>query len=297
MNNIDEATARAFDDKWGARYAGTTANPGRARRAFEALFSLFPFDELRQAEGFDLGCGQGLFAIFVAPRVGHLHCIDPSPNGLAVARRAMAGMENVEFHLAGIDEIPLPDASQGFGYSLGVLHHVPDTEGALARCVAKLAPGAPFLLYLYYDFENRPLWFRAAWRASDLARRAISRLPFRARRLACDAIAAGIYWPLSRLARLAGKAGGDPGRVPLGSYRDARFGNMRVAALDRFGTRLEQRFSRAAIEAMMRRCGLDEIRFREAEPYWVAFGRKGGRSKRIASRAGLAGAPDVDSNP
>jgi len=274
VSNIDKPTARAFDDKWGARYAAT-ANPDRARRAFEAFFSQFPFDELREAEGFDLGCGQGRFAVHVAPRVGRLHAIDPSPNGLAVARRAAAGLPNVEFHLAGVDEMPLADGSQDFGYSLGVLHHIPDTEGALARCVAKLKPGAPFLLYLYYDFENRPFWFRAVWRSSDFGRRVIARLPFPARRFACDAIAATIYWPLSRFARLVERAGGNPERVPLGSYRDARLGNMRVAALDRFGTRLEQRFSRAAIEAMMRRCGLCDIGFRDGEPYWVAIGRKG----------------------
>jgi SAM-dependent methyltransferase len=285
VSNIDKATARTFDDKWGAHFPGT-ANPGRAQRGFEGFFSLFPFEQLREAEGFDLGCGQGRFAVRVAPRVGRLHCIDPSPNGIAVATRAMAGMANVEFHLAGVDEIPLPDESQDFGYSLGVLHHIPDTEAALARCVAKLKPGAPFLLYLYYDFENRPFWFRAAWRVSDLGRRTISRLPFAARRLACDAVAVAIYWPLSRLARLVEKAGGNAGSIPLGSYRDARLGNMRVAALDRLGTRLERRFSRAAVEAMMSRCGLDAIRFREGEPYWVAIGRKpaGGDDGDAAAR-------------
>ena len=273
MTNIDEATARAFDAKWGADFGGTL-NPERARRGFDQLFSLFPFDELSGAEGFDLGCGQGRFAALVAPRVGRLHCIDPSPNGLAVARRAMAERSNVVFHLAAVDAIPLADSSQDFGYSLGVLHHIPDTEAALRSCVAKLRPGAPFLLYLYYNFENRPLWFRTLWRTSDLVRRMISRLPFRLRRLACDAIAALVYWPLSRFARVVERAGGKAERVPLGSYRDARLGNMRVAALDRFGTALEQRFSRAAIEQMMRRSGLGEIRFREEEPYWVAIGRK-----------------------
>lgn len=273
MSNIDEATARAFEAKWRAR-TGRTDNPERSRRGFEQLFSLFPFDELAHAEGFDLGCGQGRLAVHVAARVGRLHCIDPSPGGIAVARRAMANRCNVDFHLAAVDDIPLADGSQDFGYSLGVLHHVPDTEAALRRCVAKLKPGAPFLLYLYYDLENRPFWFRAAWRAADLGRRVISRLPVRLRRLACDAIAVSVYWPLSRFARLIERAGLDAERVPLGSYRDARLGNMRMAALDRFGTPLEQRFSRAAIEAMMRRSGLDEIRFREGSPYWVAIGRK-----------------------
>jgi hypothetical protein len=48
---------------------------------------------------------------------------------------------------------------------------------------------------------------------------------------------------------------------------------MRVAALDRLGTRLEQRFSRAAIIEMMERCGLTDIRI-EGPPYWVAIGRR-----------------------
>jgi 2-polyprenyl-3-methyl-5-hydroxy-6-metoxy-1,4-benzoquinol methylase len=42
-----------------------------------------------------------------------------------------------------------------FGYSLGVLHHIPDAQKALSDCVKKLKLGAPFLVYLYYSFDNR----------------------------------------------------------------------------------------------------------------------------------------------
>lgn len=118
MKNIDEATVKAFDDKWAAVYGGTR-NPERARKNFEAYFRMFPFDELRGAEGFDLGCGQGHHAAVVAKRVGRLHCIDPSPSGLAVAKHDMVNLPNVEFHLADVDNIPLRDGSQDFGYSMG----------------------------------------------------------------------------------------------------------------------------------------------------------------------------------
>ena len=272
MNNIDEATARAFDDKWGASYGGT-ANPERTREVFDAYFSMFPFEELVEAEGFELGCGNGRHAAIISNLVGRLHCIDPSPNGLTVARARMPGRRHVEYHLADVDNIPLPDDSQDFGYSMGVLHHIPNTEAALASCVAKLKPGAPFLLYLYYDFENRPLWFRAIWRTSDIGRRFISNLPFRVRKAACDAIAITVYWPLARTSGLLARAGIDVEGLPLSSYRTARLGNMRMAALDRLGTRLEQRFSRASIIGMMERCGLTNIRTK-GPPYWVAIGRK-----------------------
>jgi hypothetical protein len=47
---------------------------------------------------------------------------------------------------------------------------------------------------------------------------------------------------------------------------------MRNDALDRFGTRLEQRFSRAQIKDMLERAGLERVTFREGPPYWCALG-------------------------
>jgi SAM-dependent methyltransferase len=245
------------------------------RRMFASYFAVFPWEALpREAEGFDLGCGSGRWAELVLERVGRLHCIDPSEKALAVARRRLGACPGAEFHLAGADAIPLPDSSQDFGYSLGVLHHIPDTEAAMARCVAKLKPGAPFLVYLYYSFDNRPRWFGWIWRSTELFRHSISRLPFPLRKAVTTGIAAGVYWPLARGARLMERAGLDPETVPLSAYRRNSFYTMRTDALDRFGTRLEQRFSRAEIQGMMERCGLRDIRFSDAVPYWVACGRK-----------------------
>ncbi len=273
--NIDPETARAFDENWTAPSGGKGDNSVRDR-IFADFFSLFPFEELADKEGFDLGCGNGRHAVKVAPRVGRLHCVDPSPHGIANARRKMSGRDNVEFHIADVDHIPLADGSQDFGYSMGVLHHIPDTEAALRRCVAKLKPGSPFLLYLYYAFDNRPAWFRAVWKVSELGRRTIARLPFAVRKGLSNLIGLFVYWPLSRLALLLEKAGADVANVPLSYYRRVPLESLRWAALDRFGTALEQRFSRAEIETMMKRAGLAEIRFKETEPYWVALGRKAG---------------------
>lgn len=272
--NIDEKTVEGFGEEWAA-FDQTALKDLEWRRLFESYFSIFPFDELRpEAEGFDLGCGSGRWAAGVASRVGKLHCIDPSEKALAVAERRLAGQSNVAFHHAGVDEIPLPDASQDFGYSLGVLHHIPDTQAGLASCVAKLKPGAPFLLYLYYAFDNRPAWFRGVWRTTDKLRLGISRLPFPARKWLTSALAAGVYWPLARGSRLAERCGLNVSNVPLSAYSRSSFYSMKTDALDRFGTRLEQRFSRDQIRQMMLACGLVDIRFSEGCPFWVACGRK-----------------------
>jgi SAM-dependent methyltransferase len=269
----DPRTIEGFGEEWAA-FDQSRFGDREREREFARYFSVFPFDELGGAEGFDLGCGSGRWAALAARRVAHLHCIDPAEKALAVARANLAGQPNVSFHLASSDNIPLADGSQDFGYSLGVLHHTPDTEAALAKCVAKLKPGAPFLVYLYYIFDNQPGWFRQLWRISDLGRRVISRLPFGPRRVAAEALAAAVYWPLSQTARLGEKLGANVRSFPLSHYRDKSFYTMRTDALDRFGTRLEWRFSRGEIDAMMRRCGLEDIVFREGEPFWCACGRK-----------------------
>ncbi|MFL6861736.1 MAG: class I SAM-dependent methyltransferase [Allosphingosinicella sp.] len=274
--NIDVKTVEGFGEEWDA-YDQQDLPPAEHRRLFEQYFSPFPFDSLPDgAEGFDLGCGSGRWALLAAERVGHLHCIDPSPKALDVARRRLAGVANVSFHLAGVDAIPLADGSQDFGYSLGVLHHVPDTRAAMASCVRKLKPGAPFLVYLYYSFDNRPPWFRAVWKTSEMGRAVISRLPFPLRKASTTAVAALVYWPLSRAATLLEKAGVPVSAFPLSAYRYRSFYSLRTDALDRFGTRLEQRFSKAEIRQMMIDCGLTAIEFREDEPFWVACGRKQG---------------------
>lgn len=270
--NIDAATVEGFGREWGHYDQGRLRND-EAEQIFRSYFGLFDFTGL--GEGFDLGCGSGRWARLVAPRVGKLHCIDPS-EAIEVARRNLAGLDNVEFHRASADDIPLPDGSQDFGYCLGVLHHIPDLERALQDAVRKLKPGAQMLIYIYYSFDNRSRMYRAIWQASDAVRRLVSRLPFPVRRGVTEVVAAGVYWPLARGARLVERLGGDPSGMPLSAYRSLSYYTMRTDALDRFGTRLEQRFSRQQIEQMMKRAGLGQIRFSDTEPYWVAVGRKEG---------------------
>ena len=138
--NIDPLTVEGFGEEWAA-FDQSELDDQEHRDLFERYFAIFPFDDLPpDAEGFDLGCGSGRWAALVAPRVGRLHCIDPSEKALAVSRQELRSQKGVEFHLAGADSIPLASESQDFGYSLGVLHHIPDTAAALRDAVSRLKP-------------------------------------------------------------------------------------------------------------------------------------------------------------
>ncbi len=271
--NLDPATVKSFGDEW-SRFDQTAIEGEEAEAIFDEYFAVFPWTILPgDASGFDMGCGSGRWARLMAPRVGHLHCIDPS-SALEVARRSLAEHANVSFHRASVDDGALPANSQDFGYSLGVLHHIPDTGAALRSCVALLKPGAPFLVYLYYAFDNRPALFRFAWHCSDLFRRFIHRLPSRPKHTVTDALACVVYWPLAKLSLLGERCGLDVSNVPLSYYRNHSFYTMRTDSRDRFGTPLEQRFTRGQIEQMMQAAGLQDIRFSEDAPFWCAVGIK-----------------------
>ncbi|WP_341885408.1 class I SAM-dependent methyltransferase [Synechococcus sp. UW140] len=271
--NLDPRTVASFGDEW-QRFDQKGMAPGEAEQVFGHYFAIFPWEQLPpNAEGFDMGCGSGRWARLVAPRVGKLHCIDPS-SALAVARSTLADQPKVQFHQASVAASGLPPNSQDFGYSLGVLHHVPDTAAAIRSCAELLKPGAPLLLYLYYEFDNRPRWFRLLWHCSNAARLLIRRLPPRPKQLITDLIAFTVYWPLSRLASLAEAAGLPVASFPLSYYRHCSFYTMRTDARDRFGTPLEQRFSRAQIRAMCTAAGLVDLRFSPRPPYWCVVGVK-----------------------
>ncbi|MCI5131578.1 MAG: class I SAM-dependent methyltransferase [Candidatus Electrothrix sp. EH2] len=275
MDNLDQKTVAGFGEEWSC-FDQSDLSDEEASNIFNEYFAIFPWKELpTKPEGFDMGCGSGRWARLVASRVGLLHCIDPS-EAIEVAQRNLAEHKNVQFHRGSVDEPNISPNSQDFGYSLGVLHHVPDTASAIQSCVKLLKPGAPLLLYLYYAFDNRPWWFRLIWRISDVGRRIIFRLPSKLKNIITDIIALLVYWPLAKISMIAAQFGCNVNSIPLSYYRNHSFYTMRTDARDRFGTPLEQRFTQNQISKMMQDAGLTDIQFSDKAPYWCAVGRRKG---------------------
>ena len=270
MRNMDEKTVEGFGEEW-QRFDQSELSSHDKERIFNDYFSLFSWEKLPpNAVGADIGCGSGRWAQLVAPKVGLLHCVDPS-QALDVARHNLSGIDNVKFAQASVDDLPFPDNSLDFAYSLGVLHHVPNTAAAIRSIAAKLKPQAPFLLYLYYAFDNRPYWFRLLWRISDILRRTISKMPSPLRYMVSQLLAVMIYWPLARTAKILEQLGCLPANWPLAYYRDKEFYVMRTDALDRFGTVLEHRFTQSQIQTMLETAGFKDVRFSDKQPFWCAL--------------------------
>ena len=251
--NVDETVAAGFGHEWSTFQQDEDHFSASDREAvFQTYFHIFPWDILpADAVGADVGCGSGRWSFLVAPRVGHLHLLDASADALAVARNNLSGAPNTSFHLASAGDMPFDDGSLDFAFSLGVLHHIPDTPAAIREIASKLKPGAPFLIYLYYALDNRPWWFRTLWKLSNVSRMVICRLPAGLRLVVSQIIAALVYWPLARFAALVQRAGLPTASIPLEYYRHRSFYVMRTDAYDRFCTSLEKRFTRQQVGQML----------------------------------------------
>jgi len=125
--------AQAWDDD--------PAKVDRARRVAEAIVAQAgPLSGLRVL---DYGCGTGLLGFALQPQVGHVTLADRSQGMLAVLRGKIAasGAGNLAALALDLAEGPLPGLRFDLIATLMVLHHVPDTDGILARFHALLAPG------------------------------------------------------------------------------------------------------------------------------------------------------------
>lgn len=270
--NLDWKTVEHFGQEW-SRFPqkdGWQRGEG-LRKAFERYCAPLPPGSFHpQAVVGDFGAGSGRWAGLVAPDVHHLFLLEPSPEAMRVARSNMSGYANVTFVQEPIGGPSIPRASLDVAYSLGVIHHIPDPVQALRDVRTTLKPGGLFLGYLYYALDNRPAWYRVAWRTSDRIRKLVSRMSKCSKRVVADIAAAVLYWPLARFARIVGILGGTTTLIPLSQYADKSYYVMRNDALDRFGTPLEQRFTQAQIAAMLETAGfeLSTLSFSPREPFW-----------------------------
>jgi len=98
----------------------------------------------------DLGCGGGLDVLLAAQKVGpsgKAIGIDMTPEMIELARRNAARSgggrmpANVEFHLAQIDKLPLPDSSVDCVISNCVINLAPDKRAVFREIARVLKPG------------------------------------------------------------------------------------------------------------------------------------------------------------
>lgn len=276
--NRDDHVISHFGGEWKAFNYLESDQLEEVRGQFEAYVRPLPTHFLKNGnlEIADFGAGSGRWAHFLLENASQLWLIEPGKESFEILQRRFGKNEKVHLFNESVSENRVPNDSLDLAVSLGVLHHLPDTGLGIQDIFKKIKPGGYFLCYLYYALENKPFLYRFVWRITNRFRIGISKLPYRMRRFVCEIIAALVYWPLARLSKVADKIGLSSRNIPLHHYKDMNFYVMRNDAYDRFGTSLEQRFTKKEISEMVENAGFDvgTLKFSDAEPFWTFVVRK-----------------------
>lgn len=277
-DNRDDHVISHFGGEWKAFNYLESDQLEEVRAQFAAYVRPLPEDFL--ADGnltvADFGAGSGRWAHFLVEYADQLWLVEPGKESFEILRQRFGNDEKVHLLNETVSENRVPAASLDLAVSLGVLHHLPDTGLGISDIFKKIKPGGYFLCYLYYSLENKPAWYRFVWSITNGFRIGISRMPYLVRRATCEVIAALVYWPLARLSWVVEKMGLSSRNIPLHHYRDLNFYVMRNDAYDRFGTSLEQRFTKMEITQMVENAGFDveSLKFSDSEPFWTFAVRK-----------------------
>jgi len=271
--NLDQGVIDGFGHEWKAfDYSETETTEALDAQflAYCAPLNLSQFNPATSVAG-DFGAGSGRWSSRLAPYFSRVYALEPSDGASQVLRDKFTSDPKIIVLQETVGVNSIPRASLDLAMSLGVLHHIPDTALAIKDVSRSIKPGGVFLCYLYYNLENKPAYYKLIFRSVNLVRQIISSLPQPLRRLSATIIAAFVYLPLARLSKLLSKLGRNISNLPLHHYANMPFVMLANDALDRFGTSLEQRFSKTEITEMLRDADFDltTLKFSEIEPFWT----------------------------
>ena len=271
--NLDQGVIDGFGHEWAAfDYAETeTAEALDAQFvAYCAPIDLTSFNPATSVAA-DFGAGSGRWSSRLAPYFSLVYALEPSDGASTVLRKKFTSDPKITVLQETVGVNSIPAQSLDLAMSLGVLHHIPDTGLAIKDVSRSIKPGGFFLCYLYYDLENKPMYYKMIFQGVNLVRRVISSLPQPLKRLSATVIAGLIYWPLARISKVLEKLGRNTSNLPLHHYANMPFVMLANDALDRFGTSLEQRFSKAEISEMLHAADFDlsTLKFSDTEPFWT----------------------------
>jgi ubiquinone/menaquinone biosynthesis C-methylase UbiE len=117
------------------------------------------FDQFHSARLLEIGCGMGTDLLQFARGGARCTGIDLTPRSVEITRHrfALYGM-NGSFMIADGEQLPFASDSFDVVYSNGVLHHTPDTAGAIREVQRVLCPGGTAKVMLYHR-NSLNYWF------------------------------------------------------------------------------------------------------------------------------------------
>src|SRR5881398_3296856 len=109
------------------------------------------FNDFAGQQLLEIGCGMGTDLLQFARGGAQVTGVDLTPRSIEISRQHLALYgESGNFAIADCETLPFADDSFDVAYSNGVLHHTPDTAGAVGEIHRVLRPGGHARVMLYH---------------------------------------------------------------------------------------------------------------------------------------------------
>lgn len=170
----DEHYAASFGLQWSlfSRTQLDSANgTSQSRDTFQEKTG-WKLSELEGATVLEAGCGMGRFLEVASGAAGSVVGIDMSA-AVDAAYENLKGRGNIHIIQADIFHLPLRRGNFDRIYSIGVLHHTPDTRLAFGELIPLLAEGGEISIWVYGKSIRNPI----ALCLSDLYRMITTKMP------------------------------------------------------------------------------------------------------------------------
>jgi SAM-dependent methyltransferase len=247
---VKQRTAESFAYEW--------SHFGQLREAYGQNF--LGYMQPHSADFFsnllllDIGCGSGRHSYEAAKLGARVVAVDLG-RSIDVARRNLP-LEVLTVQ-ADAELLPFKHSAFDFVMSIGVLHHLPNTERAFLSIIPYARAGGFVHVYLYG--VPRQVWQQRLLALISLIRRVTVRLPHRVLHPLCyplAAIAYGTFVLPYRVLRRIPAAHRLADCLPLKAYADYPFGMCVNDQFDRFSAPLERRFTYQEVKDLLDTGGL-----------------------------------------
>lgn len=140
-HEVGEATA---DERW--KYLDHIKRTDVETFAME----FWGFDEARQKNVLDIGCGPGWLTVMYARKGAVVTAIDLTEHAVRLTAEALeANRVSAKLEVASAELLPFPEKTFDLVVSSGVLHHTPDFEAAIRESYRVTREGGTGLITLY----------------------------------------------------------------------------------------------------------------------------------------------------
>lgn len=276
-DNVFERTSNHYGSGWveGDEYATYSLEE---KWHYDELIKLFEFPRGMSGFGIEAGSGNGKDTVRLAvnnPK-SEIITIDIS-EGIYVAnkRSKILKLNNIHPIRASLDQIPIKNEVFDFGYSFGVLHHMPQPSDGMKEVSRTLKKGSSFLTYLYSDLTEKPV-LKFLLKPVTFLRKITHKMSIPVLKIFCYLMMTPIFILLVIPSRFLKLIGMSSLAMKIPHHHNKSFISLYGELFDRFGAQIEFRYNPSSLNLLYKDANLKMTDYKNLEIWrgWVSKATK-----------------------